>query len=57
MSDVVTSDSRQLKDLIKAALVELWEEKRGDLQEMLAEVIEDAWLIDRIDEGMRTEEV
>ena len=46
-----------LKDLLKEAILELMQERRDDLEEILAEVVEDLALAKAIEEGESTETV
>ncbi len=50
-------DEVELKALLKAALVELIEERPEALKEILAEVIEDMGLVRAIEEGKLSEDV
>ena len=51
----VTLDERQIKDLFKQAVLELFQERRDLLYDLLAEVIEDLALANAIKEGESTE--
>ena len=53
----VTLDERQIKDLFKQAVLELFQERRDLLYDLLAEVIEDFALANAIKEGESTETV
>jgi hypothetical protein len=53
----VTLDERQIKDLFKQAVLELFQERRDLLYNLLAEVIEDLALANAIKEGESTETV
>jgi hypothetical protein len=53
----VTLDERQIKDLFKQAVLELFQERRDLLYDLLAEVIEDLALANAIKEGESTETV
>lgn len=50
-----TLDSAQLKEVIKAALVEILQEQRGLLYDLITEVMEDIALAKAIDEGKDSE--
>ncbi|MEM7795093.1 MAG: hypothetical protein AAF579_11680 [Cyanobacteria bacterium P01_C01_bin.118] len=52
-----TLDSTQLKEVIKAALVEILQEQRGLLYDLITEVMEDIALAKAIDEGKDSEQV
>ena len=49
--------STQLKEVIKAALIEILQEQRGLLYELITEVMEDMALVKAIDEGKDSEPV
>jgi len=51
----VTLDERQIKDLFKQAVLELFQERRDLLYDLLAEVIEDFALANVIKEDESTE--
>jgi spore coat polysaccharide biosynthesis protein SpsF (cytidylyltransferase family) len=51
----VTLDERQIKDLFKQAVLELFRERRDLLYDLLAEVIEDFALANAIRQGESTE--
>jgi spore coat polysaccharide biosynthesis protein SpsF (cytidylyltransferase family) len=53
----VTLDERQIKDLFKQAVLEIFQEQRDLLYDLLAEVIEDFALANAIKEGESTETV
>jgi hypothetical protein len=53
----VTLDERQIKDLFKEAVLELFQERRDLLYDLFAEVIEDLALANAIKEGESTETV
>jgi len=53
----VTLDERQIKDLFKQAVLELFQERRDLLYDLFAEVIEDLALANAIKEGESTETV
>ncbi|MEM1242375.1 MAG: hypothetical protein AAGI45_21300 [Cyanobacteria bacterium P01_H01_bin.26] len=50
-----TLDSAQLKEVIKAALVEILQEQRGLLYDLITEAMEDIALTKSIDEGKDSE--
>lgn len=52
-----TLNSAQLKEAIKAALVEILQERRGLLYELITEAIEDIALTKAIDEGKDSEKI
>ncbi len=54
---VPAADETQLKDALKAALVEVLEERGDLLRDVLAEVLEDLALVQAIQEGEPSEEV
>jgi len=47
----------QLKDLMKSAILEIFEERRDLFQELIAEALEDIAIIKAIDEGKDSEPV
>ncbi|NJL56761.1 hypothetical protein HC928_17625 [bacterium] len=47
----------QLKDLMKTAILEIFQERRDLLQELIAEALEDIAMIEAIDEGKDSEPV
>jgi len=53
----VTLDEKQIKDLFKQAVLELFQERRDLLYDLFAEVIEDFALANEIKEGESTETV
>lgn len=53
----ISVEEMQLKDLLKEAILELMQERRDDLEEIFAEVIEDLALARAIEEGESTETV
>jgi len=53
----VTLDERQIKDLFKQAVLELFQERRDLLYDLFAEVIEDFALANAIRQGESTETV
>ena len=53
----ISVEEMQLKDLLKEAILELMQERRDELEEMFAEVIEDLALARAIEEGESTETV
>jgi len=50
-------DERRIKQLLKEALVEVLEERKDILYELLVEVVEDIALVHAIQEGENTEPV
>ena len=52
MTDI---DEKQTKELIKQAVLELFEERKDLLYDLFAEIIEDAILVHAIREGEQTE--
>lgn len=50
-----TLDASQLKEVIKAALVEILQEQRGLLYDLITEAMEDIALTKAIDEGKDSE--
>ena len=56
MSDL-NLDERQIKDLFKQAVLEVFQERRDLLYDLFAEVIEDVALANAIREGASTETV
>ncbi|GIK55151.1 MAG: hypothetical protein BroJett015_08140 [Chloroflexota bacterium] len=48
-------DDKQLKNILKEAMLELLQERRDIFQEALAEVLEDYALVRAIDEGLTSE--
>jgi hypothetical protein len=56
MSQIIV-DEEQIKALIKQALVEVLQERKDVLYDVLAEVIEDLALVEAIKEGEATETV
>ena len=52
-----TLNSAQLKEVIKTALVEILQEQRGLLYDLITEVMEDIALSKAIDEGKNSETV
>ena len=53
----ISVEEVQLKDLLKEAILELMQERRDELEEIFAEVIEDLALARAIEEGESTETV
>ncbi len=51
----VPSDEERLKDLFKTALVELLEERKDLLRDLIEETLEDIGLARAIEQGQRTE--
>ncbi len=52
-----TADEAKLKKLLKAAVVEVLEERRDLVQEAFAEAIEDLGMVRAIEEGARSKSV
>jgi hypothetical protein len=50
-------DEQTLKTILKAAIVEVLEERRDLVREIIEEALEEAGLVAAIDEGLRTETV
>jgi hypothetical protein len=53
----ISVEEMQLKDLLKEAILELMQERRDELEEVFAEIIEDLALARAIEEGKSTETV
>jgi len=53
----ISVEEVHLKDLLKEAILELMQERRDELEEIFAEVIEDLALARAIEEGESTETV
>ncbi len=51
---VATMDEQTLKTILKAAIVEVLEERRDLVRAIIEEALEDAGLVGAIDEGLRT---
>ena len=51
---IVTMDEQMLKTLLKAAIVEVLEERRDFVRDIIEEALEDAGLVGAIDEGLHT---
>ena len=51
---VLSIDEERVKELLKQALVEVIQERREIIYELLAEVIEDLALVNAIEEGKST---
>ena len=47
----------QIKDLMKAAILEIFQERRDLFQDLIAEALEDIALVKAIDEGRDSESV
>lgn len=56
MSELSLSEA-QLKDLMKTAILEIFQERRDLFQDLIAEALEDIALIKAIDEGKGSESV
>ena len=54
---VVSMDEERVKELLKQALLELLQERKEIVYELLAEVIEDVALVNAIEEGKSTQTV
>ncbi|MDJ0511726.1 MAG: hypothetical protein QNJ64_21135 [Crocosphaera sp.] len=54
MSDI-SLDQNQLKETLKIAIYELFQENREEFTELLSEIIEDVAFIKAIEEGEETE--
>jgi hypothetical protein len=50
-------DDDKLKDLFKSAIIELFEERRDLVRDLIAEALEDVALVRAIDEGEKTARV
>ena len=53
----ISVEEVHLKDLLKEAILELMQERRDELEEVFAEIIEDLALARAIEEGESTETV
>lgn len=53
----ITLDETKLKELLKAAILELLQEQKEEFSELLAELIEDLGMKNAIQEGEDTETV
>jgi hypothetical protein len=53
----INSNENQLKDLMKAAILEVIQERRDFFQDLIAEAVEDIALMRAIDEGIESESV
>jgi hypothetical protein len=53
----VPLDDQKLKELFKAALVEVLEERKEILRDLIEETLEDIGLARAIEQGQRTEDV
>jgi hypothetical protein len=53
----ISVEEVHLKDLLKEAILELMQERRDELEEIFAEIIEDLALARAIEEGESTENV
>lgn len=56
MSELSVSEAK-LKDLMKTAILEIFQEQRDLLQDLITEAVEDLALIQAIDEGKDSEPV
>lgn len=52
-----TINSNELKDILKKALIELFQENRSEFSELISEIIEDIAMEKAIQEGEYTETV
>ena len=57
METSTTTDSGQLKELLKQAIIEAMEEKKDLVHDLLVEAMEDLAMIHAIQEGEETEPV
>lgn len=53
----ISSDDRRLKELFKTALLEVLEERKDILRDLIEESLEDIALARAIEQGQRTKEV
>lgn len=53
----ITLDETKLKELLKAAIIELLQEQKEEFSEILAETLEDILMKNAIQEGENTEPV
>ena len=53
----ISVEELHLKDLVKEAILELMQERRDELEEIFAEVIQDVALAKAVEEGESTETV
>ncbi|MGQ0603144.1 MAG: hypothetical protein ACT4QE_15790 [Anaerolineales bacterium] len=53
----ISLDDRHVKDLLKQAILELFDERRDLFYELFAEIVEDVGLVQAIREGAATERV
>ena len=54
---IISADDKRLKELLKQAMLELFEERRDLFSEIIAEAIEEAGLINAIREGRASRRV
>ena len=54
---IISTDDKRLKELLKQAMLELFEERRDLFSEIIAEAIEEAGLINAIREGQASYKV
>lgn len=54
---VVSMDEERVKELLKQALMEVLQERKEMVYELLAEVIEDLALVNAIEEGKSTQTI
>lgn len=52
-----TLNTDQLKELLKAAIVEIWQEQKEVFTDIIVEAMEDIALVKAIEEGEKTETV
>lgn len=55
--NMASIDEQTLKTILKAAIVEVLEERRDLVREIIEETLEEAGLVAAIDEGLQTETV
>ncbi|HEY0602847.1 MAG TPA: hypothetical protein VGD58_08045 [Herpetosiphonaceae bacterium] len=55
--NMASIDEQTLKTILKAAIVEVLEERRDLVREIIEEALEEAGLVAAIDEGLQTEKV
>ncbi|KAA3604711.1 MAG: hypothetical protein DWQ06_04550 [Calditrichaeota bacterium] len=56
MDKIITED-KHLKELLKSAIIEVFEERKSLLAELVVEVLEERALVKAIKEGEKTEKV
>jgi hypothetical protein len=57
MATVFFEDNDQLKDAFKAAIIEVLQERKDLIREIIDEIVDDAALSHAIDEGLTSPEV